>query len=238
MNINVITFGEKINHAVISSSTVSVVDVLRCTSAMIAALANGAEKLVPVLEPGEAVSLAQAIGQGECILGGERGCAKLPGFDVGNSPFEYDRATVSGKTVIMSTTNGTNAICGMRDGAHVILGAMSNRTAAARAACAYPDDILIVCSGTDGVVSADDYCAAGALTDALLGFVPRAKASDIALICLNLYKSFKSGEFDLSKTRHFGHLVDIGYSRDAEYCMTEDTTDVVPIYANGIITAL
>ena len=125
MNINVITYGERINQAVIASSTVIVIDVLRCTSAMIAALDNGAEKIVPVLEPNEAVSLAQAIGQGDCILGGERGCNRLPGFDVGNSPFEYDPQTVAGKTVIISTSNGTNAICGMRDGARVFLGAMT-----------------------------------------------------------------------------------------------------------------
>lgn len=238
MNINVITYGEKINHAVIASSTVIVIDVLRCTSAIIAALENGSAKVVPVLEPSEALALAQAIGQNECILGGERGCNRLPGFDVGNSPFEYDAGTVAGKTVIISTSNGTNAICGMRDGARVFLGAMSNRTAVARAAAGESNDILIVCSGTDRAVSADDYCAAGSIIEALLRFAPQAELSDISLICLHLYRSFKTRTFDLLSTRHCKRLASLGYQRDIEYCLSEDSSSIVPLYANGIITAL
>ena len=67
MRINVITYGERINYGKISANTVIVIDVLRCTSAIVTALDNGAEKVVPVLEPSEAISLAQAIGQRECI---------------------------------------------------------------------------------------------------------------------------------------------------------------------------
>lgn len=238
MNINVITYGERINHAVIASSTVIVIDVLRCTSAIIAALENGAEKIVPVLEPNEAISLAQAIGQRDCILGGERGCNKLPGFDVGNSPFEYDSHTVAGKTVIISTTNGTNAICGMRDGARVFLGSMINRTAVALAAASETNDILIVCSGTDGVVSADDYCAAGSIIEALLRYAPSSELTDIAHICRNLYHSFKNGSFDLMSSRHCRRLASLGYVKDIEYCLTEDSSQIVPIYENGIITVM
>ena len=235
MNINIITYGERINHAIITSSTVIVIDVLRCTSAIITALENGAEKIVPVLEPNEAVSLAQAIGQRDCILGGERGCSRLTGFDIGNSPFEYDAQTVAGKTVIISTSNGTNAICGMRDGARVILGAMSNRTAAARAAACESRDILMVCSGTDGVVSADDYCAAGSIIESILHFVPGAELSDIALICLNLYNCLKNGSFDLMTTRHCRRLASLGYKTDIEYCLTEDDVfDVIGIQFDRI----
>lgn len=238
MRINVITYGERINYGKISANTVIVIDVLRCTSAIVTALDNGAEKVVPVLEPSEAISLAQAIGQRECILGGERGCNRLPGFDAGNSPFEYDSVTVAGKTVIISTTNGTSAICGMRDSAQVFLGAMINRSAVARAAAAFTEDVLIVCSGTDGVVSADDYCAAGSVIDALLRYVPGADVADIGLICLNLYESFKRGQFDLMATRHCRRLAELGYKRDVEYCLTEDSSSLVPVYANGIITPL
>ena len=220
MKINVITFGERINHGVLSANTVIVVDVLRCTSTIIAALDSGASKVVPVLEPGETVALAQAIGLDDCILGGERSCTKLPGFDVGNSPFEYDASLVRGKTVIISTTNGTNAICGMRDGARVFLGSMTNRAAVSRVAASFADDILIVCSGSDGIVSADDYCAAGAIISAICGFTSEIELSDIALICLNLYNSFKSGSFDLMQARHCKRLNELGYVKDIDYCLT------------------
>lgn len=238
MRINVITYGERINHAALSACTVIVIDVLRCTSAITAALANGAEKIVPALEPADAIALAQAIGQSDCILGGERGCNKLPGFDVGNSPFEYHARTVTGKTVIISTSNGTNAICGMRDGARVYLGAMINRAAVAKTAAADMEDVLICCAGTDGAVSADDYCAAGSIIESLLKYAPSAECTDIALVCLELYRAIKRGDFDLMNTRHCRRLADLGYMRDIEYCMSEDLIEIVPVYANGVITAL
>lgn len=70
-------------------------------------LTTGAAKIIPAVEPGDATAYANRIGIKDCILGGERGCMILPGFNVGNSPFEYNRETVGGKTVIISTSNGT-----------------------------------------------------------------------------------------------------------------------------------
>ena len=112
MKIDVITYRDKLYDNMLNGHTVIVIDVLRCTSAIIAALDNGAAKIIPAVEPGDATAYANRIGIKDCILGGERGCMILPGFNVGNSPFEYDRETVGGKTVIISTSNGTAAICG------------------------------------------------------------------------------------------------------------------------------
>ena len=170
------------------------------------------------------------------ILGGERGCMILPGFNVGNSPFEYNRETVGGKTVIISTSNGTAAICGVRNARHIFLGALSNCSAAARKAAGFMDDILIVCSGTNRMISADDLCAAGAIINRLRSLCSELELTDIALICEHLYNSFKSGTFDLRKTFHCARLISLGFERDVDYCLSEDSTDCVPVYANGIIT--
>ena len=211
MKIDVITYRDKLYDNMLNGHTVIIIDVLRCTSAIIAALDNGAAKIIPAVEPGDATAYANRIGIKDCILGGERGCMILPGFNVGNSPFEYNRETVGGKTVIISTSNGTAAICGVRNARHIFLGALSNCSAAAKKAAGFMDDILIVCSGTNRMISADDLCA-------------------------HLYNSFKSGTFDLRKTFHCARLISLGFERDVDYCLSEDSTDCVPVYANGIIT--
>ena len=89
MKIDVITYRDKLYDNMLNGHTVIVIDVLRCTSAIIAALDNGAAKIIPAVEPGDATAYASRIGIKDCILGGERGCMILPGFNVGNSPFEY-----------------------------------------------------------------------------------------------------------------------------------------------------
>lgn len=211
MKIDVITYRDKLYDNMLNGHTVIVIDVLRCTSAIIAALDNGAAKIIPAVEPGDATAYANRIGIKDCILGGERGCMILPGFNVGNSPFEYNRETVGGKTVIISTSNGTAAICGVRNARHIFLGALSNCSAAARK-------------------------AAGAIINRLRSLCSNLELTDIALICEHLYESFKSGTFDLRKTFHCARLISLGFERDVDYCLSEDSTDCVPVYANGIIT--
>ena len=98
------------------------------------------------------------------------------------------------------------------------------------------DDILIVCSGTNRMISADDLCAAGAIINRLRSLCSELELTDIALICEHLYNSFKSGTFDLRKTFHCARLISLGFERDVDSCLSEDSTDCVPVYANGIIT--
>ena len=238
MRIDVTTYKEKHTDKLLSDNAVIVIDVLRCTSAVIAALENGADKVVPFVEPGAAAALAAGIGRSDCVLGGERGCNPLPGFDVGNSPFEYSKNRVKGKTVVISTSNGSAAICGVGSAKEVFLGALSNSKACASAAAASGRDVLIVCSGTDGMVSADDCCAAGSIIGNILAAVPGCELTDIAMICLHLYRGWKEGTFDLLSTRHCARLINLGYGEDVEYCLTEDSTTLVPVYREGIITAM
>ena len=237
MNIDVVNYEKGRYDEEISRSTVIVIDVLRCTSAIVNAFANGCVKAVPFLEPQEAIDYAEKTGRSDCVIGGERGCNIIPGFDVGNSPFEYSRERVGGRTVVFSTSNGTNAICGVSGGKHVILGAMTNRTETAKRALETGDDILIVCSGTNGRVSADDCCAAGSIIDVIRAESPDCGLSDFAMICLELYTSWRSGSFDLKKTYHCSRLIGLGYGRDVDFCLAEDSTNVVPVYKDGVITA-
>ena len=238
MNIDVVTYNSLIDTASLFDKTAIVIDVLRCTSVIAAALQNGAEKVIPVLEPEDAIALAAEIGRENCILGGERGCNKLPGFDNGNSPLEYTEDCVGGKAVVISTSNGTTAIRGVSSADHVFLGAISNCAAVAKAAFNCGNDVLLVCSGTNRKPSADDYCAAGAIIEELLKLDPACRLSDIAIVCRFLYENLRSGGFDLMQTFHCKRLFDLGYGKDIEYCMTPNTSSVVPVYIDGEILCL
>lgn len=236
MKIDVITYKDKLLDNWLLGSTVIVVDVLRCTTSIITAVMNGSEKIIPAVEPGDAAAFASKIGIRECVIGGERGGLMLPGFSVGNSPSEYSKEKVNGKTVIVSTSNGTAAICGAKSAKRVLLGALINCDAVAKRAAGYGDDVLIICAGTDGGVSADDLCTAGAIINRIRKYVGNCDVSDIGSISEHLYSGLHDGSFDLSSTFHYSRLMRLGFREDIEYCMQEDITDCVPIYADGIIT--
>ena len=143
---------------------------------------------------------------------------------------------MAGKSVVFSTTNGTVAIHAVQDAKNVLIGGMINRTAVAKKALSLGEDIIIACAGTDGLVSADDICAAGAIADAL---VRNASAplemSDLTLICSMIYADWLGGRADLSMTKHYAYLQKMGFEKDVEFCFKQDLTDVVPVYENGII---
>lgn len=235
MKINVMDFSGKPHKHPITESAVIVIDVFRCTTSIITAFMNGALKVIPAVEPGDAVAYASRIGNGSCVLGGERGGIRMPGFDLGNSPLEYSKKNVEGKTVIISTTNGTNAVCGVGNAGRVFIGAMINCSAAAKSAAAFSDDILIVCSGNKGSVAAEDWYAAGAVIQKLQQSAAEAELSDTAKICKQLYTDILNGIFDLSGTLHYRELIKLGFSGDVEYCLKKDITHCVPVYENGIL---
>ena len=237
MKIDVLpVFGKQTDYQ-LQDTTVIVVDVLRATTSIITALHGGAIKVVPTVDAGDAVALASRLGMRECVLGGERGGVKISGFELGNSPEEYLSRAVRGKTVIVSTSNGTGALHSVRSAENVFIGAMINRTSAAKAAAAESKDILIVCAGTDGQPSADDLCTAGAIIDAVRVYAdPRpGELSDMALLCETLYNNWKAGSFDLSCTFHYSRLCAMGFDEDVRFCFTPDTTDTVPVYKDGVI---
>ena len=213
--------------------TVIVVDVLRATSSIIWACRNGANRVIPVSDAGEGASIAARLG--DCIMAGERGGVKLPGFDLGNSPLEFDHRAVKDKNVIINTTNGTGAIKAAEGAAHVLIGAMINHTAVARMAAQLDRDVIILCAGTEGEFSADDICAAGAIATSLCKLGQVSAQCDLTLVAKSLYSDWREARADLSKTYHYARLVDLGFEEDVQFCFQEDITDVVPVYRDGFI---
>jgi 2-phosphosulfolactate phosphatase len=157
-----------------------VVDVLRATTVMVHALANQCAAVIPCGEIDEARAVADGLPTGTAILGGERGGLPIPGFDLGNSPDDYTPEVCEGKTLVMTTTNGTRAILASLEAERVYIASFANLKATAEELAVqflkrdHGHPIHIVCAGTEGFISLEDSLLAGALTKRLAeAMVPR-----------------------------------------------------------------
>lgn len=180
-----------------------VFDVLRATSTILTALANGAEAVVPVAEIEEA--LAWRARQSDVLLAGERDGVRIRGaltggvdFDLGNSPREFTPERVRGRTIVSSTTNGTRALRACRGAHRVLVGAFLNLQACADWLLAErPAHLLLVCSGTVEQAAYEDALAAGALCDLVWAAYDGDQVADSARMVRALYQA---GRTDLLAT--------------------------------------
>ena len=152
----------------LQGGVVVVVDVLRATTVMVHALAAGCGSIIPCGEIEEAKAVAASLPVGTVLLAGERQGLPIPGFDLGNSPGDFTAEVCRGKTVVMTTTNGTRAILASRDAEHVGMGAMVNAEAVARWAASWDRPVHIICAGTEGEVSLEDTLLAGWIAGKIL----------------------------------------------------------------------
>jgi 2-phosphosulfolactate phosphatase len=141
-----------------------VIDVLRATTTIVYALDAGAKAVIPCLAISDALALAKQFPPGEVVLAGERDAVAIDGFDLGNSPDEFTPDRVDGKTVVFTTTNGTQAIAHARSADEVLLAAFANADAVVRH-LVDRHNIHILCAGTDGRISEDDVLLAGMLVE-------------------------------------------------------------------------
>ena len=232
MRLDVVFTPQGLAPADVTGRTVFVIDILRATTAMCAALANGAKAVIPVASSEEAVRLAQTIGSTDLLLAGERNCVRIPGFQLGNSPLEMTGETVRGKTIIM-TTNGTKAMLATQGAGAVYAAAAANLSAAGAAARDVLErqrDILIVCAGRDGAFSLDDAYAAGRLAVAALGGrKPRRGLNDAALAALDLVRRYGDAWFrPLAYSRAGRELIRLGFRPDVEDAARLDAYPVLP----------
>ncbi len=208
-----------------------VIDVLRATTTIVQALSAGARAVVPVQSPEEAVYRAQPFH--DALLGGERDALRIEGFDLGNSPEEYSADRVRGKTVFLTTTNGTRALHAARTAAPVWVGALVNASAAARRLIACQQDAVILCSGTNDQFSLEDTVCAGAILAAL---DDKAELDDLGLMALLIFRSHQADLPGLlRRSPHVQRLNALGLSRDVDWAVRLDITEVVPVLRCGQI---
>lgn len=213
--------------------TVFVIDILRASTVICAALHHGARAVLPASTTEEALRLAQTIGAADVLLCGERGGLPIQGFAKGNSPLEMTPDTVRGKTLVMATTNGTPALLATQGAAAVYVAAASNLGPAAaqvREALATREECLVLCAGRERSFALDDAYAAGRLLDAALaGGRSRKGMNDAAVASLDLVRRYGSAwERPLRASRGGADLLALGFEADLIDAAREDAYPVLP----------
>lgn len=208
-----------------------VIDVLRATTVATTAMAAGASAILTCSDIDEAKQLAAD--HSPALLCGERGCRPIDGFDLGNSPTEYGASVVAGRTLVMTTTNGTRAVAASSSAKRVVLGSFLNLSAIVDAV-GDAASIHLVCAGTDGHITGEDVLLAGAIAEILIRRSPSADACDATSIAIAWWRD-RVGGMDaeklaeaLGKTRGGRNLTRVGYGDDLARCAAIDSLPVVP----------
>ena len=234
MRCDVILVPAELPEGAAEGKAVAVIDVLRATTSMVAALDAGARDVVPTASVEEATRLAETLGREHIVLCGERDGQKINGFDLGNSPSEFTAAAVQGKTLVMATTNGTTMFNRVKPSSAVCVACVNNARAAAQALAATGQDILLVCSGKLGRFSLEDAVGAGMVASYLAELSPQAEFTDGALLAQALYQKYRKNLLRALKAAEHGrYLAGLGYKADLAYAAQENITATVPVLRDG-----
>jgi 2-phosphosulfolactate phosphatase len=246
-----------IDRASLGDRIAVVIDVLRATTTIVQALAEGASSVVPCREIDDALAARRGAVPGTLLTGGERHGRLIAGFDLDNSPYSYSRDAVAGRIISFTTTNGTRAIAAASSAKRILIGSFLNRLAVVGELRRAGDPVTIVCAGTDGHVTAEDVLVAGAIAQEL---TPEAADADewtveriesLSAIDFRLGAAIAirfAGDLSqthaqrvaaMSRSRGGRNLIDIGQDRDIHRAADDSVIDLVPEWdrESGRITA-
>lgn len=221
----------------VSSSIVVIIDVLRATSTIAAALHNGAKSIIPVDSVAECIKLGK---QMEVITAGERDGKIAEGLSYGNSPFTYPKEFIKGKTLVLTTTNGTKLIhMALGENAKAIVtGSFPNLSAICNYLVEQKQNVILACAAWKDKINLEDTLFAGAVINRIKeNFIINCDASKIAE---TLYSEAKDDLYEFMKKKqasHYLRLTNFGLEKDIRYCFTEDVDNVLPIYDSGRLIA-
>lgn len=211
-----------------------VLDAVRASTTIVAALAGGASAVIPVATPDEARARGREIEPGPVLIGGERGGAPPPGFHHGNSPAEYTADRVRGRTVVFTTTNGTRALLAVHGARRVAVGGFTNAGAVVRWAASDPGDVLLVCSGEKGRFCLEDAVCAGLLVSRLAA--RDGHLTDAARAVRVLWERYADDLGAMLADAAWAQaLVGQGRGSDLPLCVALDVHDVVPVLRDGAL---
>ena len=237
MNIHIQLLPFPVPPGLLSNRVVVVIDILRATSVMVQAMSQGAREIIPVKTVEEAFQMVKSFPRDTTVLGGERESRKIEGFDLGNSPREYQGEKVRGKRLILTTTNGTKAFHAVSSGKKVLVGSFLNITAVAGRCFELNQDVLIYLSGDQGDFSLEDTVYGGMLIDRTIRKGGKSfHLTDASRAAHILFQKFEANiveSFYLSQ--HGRDLVDRGFEEDLPYCAQVDMTNLVPEFKDGVI---
>ncbi|AZR74395.1 hypothetical protein BBF96_13965 [Anoxybacter fermentans] len=223
MQVEIILTVNEMEDQLLVGKTAVVIDTLRATSTIVTALYYGAKLVEPKAGIVEARNRGKELKEGTYLLCGERNGIKVEGFDLGNSPLEYQPQVVSGKTVILSTTNGTKTIQRAMLAHRVLIGSLLNRSITMEEAINLGKDLVLCCSGTQGHFSLEDFVTAGAMISYLKNKGIQIQGDDRVQTAWLLYERYADDLVELmSCSQNGSRLVNIGQKADIEFCAQLD----------------
>jgi 2-phosphosulfolactate phosphatase len=221
----------------IKDSVVVVIDVLRATSTIATALSNGAAAVIPVDDIAKCINISNAIGG---ITAGERDGRIAEGLQYGNSPFEYPPDFIKGKTLVLTTTNGTKLLhmALARGASHIITGSFPNYSAVCAYLISQNKHVILACAAWKDRVNIEDTLFAGAVISRIKEhFSIQCDSSHIAE---SLYENAREDLFGFLKAKdatHYHRLTGYGLEADLRYCLSADIANVLPFYENERLVA-
>lgn len=234
MNIEVYLTSTTVTEEDVKDRTVVVIDVLRACSTIATALTNGARSIVPVADMAQAGKIASNLDQQTYLLGGERDGQRIEGYHLGNSPLEYTKEAIGGRTIILNTTNGTVAISRARAAEHLVIGSFLNAARVVDFVKKAGTDTAIICSGWRNRVSLEDTLCAGLLLYRLWNGREPEGISDTAHIAYTQYVHDREHlSSALTRCNHAQRLIQKGFGDDVEYCLQLDALPVLPYYQDS-----
>lgn len=218
-----------------TSAAALVIDVIRATTTMTEALANGVRAIFPVLTAEDAARLAASLGRDNTLVCGERKGLPIEGFDLGNSPREFTRDRVEGRQMVMTTTNGTRAFLAAQEASPVIAASFLNLSAAA-GAVADADHVVILCAGKEDQFSFDDALCGGHLVKTLVrDRETDCELNDAAVAAMALAEAHEPSAALLGSIAAGKALLDINLADDLPVCAEVDRHDLAPSMVDRVI---
>ena len=242
MRIDVLFGAAAVTQSDVSGRVVAVIDVLRASTTIATALGNGARSIVPCESSEEVILRSKSFERRDVRLAGERRMLPIPGFDLGNSPREFTREAVEGRTILLSTTNGTPALVAAQGARDVVVASYVNHSAALaflRAAARGGVDVTLICAGRERHFALEDAACAGRYARGIARRLVDAKLNDAAQVCALLDRRYGADiEQIFADSEHGRALAAAGFADDLAYCAAVDSCPVVPVYLDRQIVKL
>ncbi len=210
----------------LKDKVVVVIDILRATTTMCVAFQTGVSKILPVSTPEECLLFKDF----DFIIAAERNAQKVGGFDLGNSPFEYENPILAGRNIAFTTTNGTKAIKMAKEmnPAAILIGSFLNISALCKQIQASNKDLILLCAGWKDKFNLEDTLFAGAVINQLL---ETYEMLDDAALCAHALYAQHEGDLEtlVRKSSHAQRFTLLHLQTDdVKYCLQIDTCNIVP----------
>lgn len=237
MRIDVFLTPGEVTPGDVADRTVVVLDVLRASSSIVEALGVGAKAIYPVASIEEALRLANNIGRDDVLLCGERKCMPIEGFDHGNSPREFSAERVMGKTLVMTTTNGTQSITLTSGAARVLIGSLLNLSAVVEELARTEVDPVLLCAGRERQFALEDAVCAGQIVTRL----QQARAGEWALndgarAAAVLAERYTSAGDVFALSAGGRAIAESGFGEDLAFCAEIDRYALLPVLQDRYIS--